>query len=128
MNALATRPPSHPSIARRTRPVGRAPASPMVLEGLLELLTQLNDKVTALERRPPQQIIAQPMGISASEAYPVSSMARQIRSMSVPREETCLASPMPTQSRPIEHVEPLPTRAQPRRVKVRRAKVRAFFD
>jgi hypothetical protein len=100
----------------------------MVLEGLLELLTQLNDKVTALERRPPQQIIAQPMGISASEEYPESSMARQIRSMSVPREEAYLASPMPTQVRPIEHVELRPTRARPRKVKVRRPKLREIFD
>ncbi len=98
MNALATRPVFHPSVTRRTQLATQAPASPMVLEGLLSLLAQLNEKVSALERRSQQQIVASPIDC------------------------------VPVEAEPVEYTEPAPPPAAPRQLKVRRSQFLEFFD
>jgi hypothetical protein len=70
----------------------------MVLEGLLGLLAQLNEKVTALERRSEQQIVAQP------------------------------TSYVPVEAEPVEYTEPAPPPAAPRQLKVRRSSLLDMFD
>lgn len=102
MNALATRPTFHPLVTRRTQLAPRAPASPMVLEELLARLAELREKVTALECRPQHQIIAQPTTF------------------------------VPAPAEPVDYTDPTPmtppAAAPTRRVKVRHAKLREFFD
>jgi hypothetical protein len=98
MNALATRQTFHPSMIQRTQLATRAPASPMALEGLLNLLAQLNEKVTALERRSDQQIVASPVDY------------------------------VPVEAEPVEYTEPAPPPAAPRQLKVRRSQLLECFD
>lgn len=100
MNALVARPTFHPSVTRRTQLATRAPASPMLLEELLGQLAQLNAKITALEQRSTQPIVAQPTSYM-----------------------------MPVQARPVEYTEPVPMPpAAPRQLKVRRSSLLDIFD
>jgi hypothetical protein len=84
----------------------------MALEGLLDLLAQLNEKIAALEKRPPQQIVVQPRP-----------------ALLVPTPTTNLIQ---EQVEPVEYDEPAPTPApiadRPRPVKVRRTTLWKMFD
>lgn len=95
---LATRPTFRPSATRRAQLPTQVPASPMVLEGLRDLLAQLNEKVTALERRSEPQIVASPVDY------------------------------VPARAKPMEYTEPAPPPAAPRRLRVRRSGLLNFFE
>lgn len=112
MNALAQRRSYHLPVTQRTRLARRAPASPMALEGVLDLLVQLNEKITALEQRVPRQMVLQPRPAMPALTQPTHLIQEQA-------EPVAYDEPVPTQA---------PTPARPRRVKVRRANLRKIFD
>jgi len=69
-------------IARRTRfepPTTNAlavnPASPMVLQGLMQILADLNRKVDALATRPPQEVTVSPVQPTPTSLVEVESPA-----------------------------------------------------
>jgi hypothetical protein len=94
----ATRRTFGPSVTRRTQLPTQVPASPMAIDRLLDLLVQLNEKVTALERRSEQQIVASPVDY------------------------------VPARAKPVEYTEPAPPPAAPRQLRVRRSGLLNFFE